>query len=111
MSEGSVITLIVSIISASGAIGASVAGFLVQRNQQTFRRENSEQHGTTLALIKEIQITTHETKYDVRELRSELDNHVKVEHAPVKIRTARSNTNGDKTLTKPKSTRSSKRAI
>jgi hypothetical protein len=118
MSEGSIVTLIVSIISASGAIGASVAGYLVQknqrsleRNQRVFRRENSDQHGATLALIKEIQITTHETKDDVRALRSDFDSHVKQDDQPVKIRAVRSTANGNKTITKPKSARSTKRAV
>jgi len=109
MSETSVVTLIVAIISAAGAVGASVAGIITQRNQRVFRKENTEQHGATMALIKDIQITTRETKQDVRELRSDFDDHKKQEHPPTKPRAVRSPVNGAEKISKPKAKRPSRR--
>ena len=117
MSETSVVTLIVAVISALGAVGASVAGIAIQRNQRDiqrsqrlFRKENTEQHGATMALIKEIQITTRETKQDVRELRSDFDDHQKQAHPLTKPRAVRSTVNGAEKITKPKAKRPSRRS-
>lgn len=72
----SLVTIVVAVISACGAIGASVAGVYAaksRKEQAEFRQENTTQHGATMALIKEIELNTRETKNDVREIRLDLD--------------------------------------
>jgi hypothetical protein len=72
MTDSGVISLAVACISAFGAIGASVAGVLAakaRKEHRDFREENTSQHGTTLALIKDIELNTRETRQDVREIR------------------------------------------
>ncbi|CAB4158911.1 hypothetical protein UFOVP711_35 [uncultured Caudovirales phage] len=72
MADSGVISLAVACISAFGAIGASVTGVLAakaRKEHRDFREENTSQHGTTLALIKDIELTTRETRQDVREIR------------------------------------------
>lgn len=71
MTDSGIISLAVAFISAFGAIGASVSGVLAtkaRREHRDFREENTSQHGTTLALIKDIELNTRETKQDVREI-------------------------------------------
>lgn len=72
MNDAGVISIVVAVISALGAIGASVSGVLAakaRREHQEFREENTSQHGATLALIRDIELTTRETRQDVREMR------------------------------------------
>lgn len=72
MADSGVISIAVACISAFGAIGASISGVLAakaRREHRDFREENTSQHGTTLALIKDIELTTRETRQDVREIR------------------------------------------
>lgn len=75
MGDSGMVTIIVAVISAIGAIGASVAGVVatrLNRDQKQFRLENTDQHGQTMSLIKEIQSTTRETRQDVRDIRADL---------------------------------------
>jgi|688.fasta_scaffold1502705_1 hypothetical protein len=72
MTDSGVISIVVAVISALGAIGASVSGVLAakaRREHKDFREENTSQHGATLALIRDIELTTRETRQDVREMR------------------------------------------
>jgi hypothetical protein len=71
MTDSGLISLAVACISALGAIGASVSGVLAtkaRKEHRDFRQENTSQHGTTLALIKDIELNTRETRQDVREI-------------------------------------------
>lgn len=75
MNEASVISIVVAVISALGAVGASVSGVLAakaRREHRDFREENTSQHGATLALIRDIELTTRETRQDVREMRIDM---------------------------------------
>lgn len=75
MNDAGLISILVAVISALGAIGASVSGVLAakaRREHKDFREENTSQHGTTLALIRDIELTTRETRQDVREIRIDI---------------------------------------
>jgi hypothetical protein len=71
--------IIVAVISAIGAIGASITGVLAaksRKEQAAFRDENASQHGATLALIQSIEHTTWDIRQDVRDVRGQLESHI-----------------------------------
>ena len=81
-----IVTVAVAVIGA----GAVVVGPLLhemhkqRRELQQFRDENSTQHGQTLGVIREIELTTRETRNDVRELRADFEDHKVNEHQTAK---------------------------
>jgi hypothetical protein len=68
--------ILVAVIGGLATVSAAYAGLNIRKvrtEQRQFKDENSEQHGATMALVREIELNTRETKQDVRELKLDVD--------------------------------------
>lgn len=70
-----IIAIVVALIGASATMMSPLLLWQVQKHRREyadFRNENTEQHGQTLGVIREIRQDVRETRQDVREVKSDL---------------------------------------
>lgn len=73
------IPVVVALISAMGVAGGPIAVVLIQKarkEQADFRVENDLQHGRSMEMLRDIQMTALETRIDLRELRQDFEEHL-----------------------------------
>ena len=73
------VDVLVAVIGAVGVSAGPIAVVLIQKGrkeQRILRKENDRQHGNSMAVIREIELTTKEIAVDVRELRNDFEDHL-----------------------------------